>query len=380
MATTAVGSGMLAGCTGLFDVQYGRREPPIPENRPQAVYYPSHIEGMKMIGMDGMHGMSSSSHMQGHGSMNMGMSHMQTAESTRKTNGSRSVCALTFTYPHRFWTVTGDQTNKVAIQRDDTIHLMVSVWDQKTGVYVMDTTPTVRVSQDGETVDTVRPWTMLSQQMGFHAGDNVSLPGGGTYSVTVEIPPTATRRTGAFEGAFTTQQTFEFEFEYSNQERNEIMFEILEEKAGERGAVDPMNMEMMPLSFAPKKSDLPGQLIGTKTSGDGEFVVMAIENASRFDAEGKPYLAVSPRTPYNRYILPSMSLSGTVTRNGTTVFDGSLTATLDPKLDYHYGATVESIESGDEIGLTVNAPPQVTRHEGYETAFLDMPPMTMTVE
>jgi hypothetical protein len=373
MAATAAGSGALAGCAGLFEVQ-SRSEPPVPKNRPQAVYYPSHIERMKMIGMAGM---SSSSKMQADSSMNM--SHIQTSEGTRKMNGSRSVCALTYTYPHRFWTVTGDQTNKATIQKEDTVHLMVSVWDQKTGVYFMDTTPTVTVSQNGETVDTVRPWTMLSQNMGFHAGDNVSLPGGGTYSVTVEIPPTAARRTGAFEGKFTTQQSFEFDFEYSNQERNEIMFKLLEEKAGERGAVDPMNMEMMPFAFAPKKTALPGRIVGTKTSGDAEFVVTAIENASRFGADVKTYLAVSPRTPYNRYVLPSMSLSGTVTRHGTTVFDGALTATLDPKLDYHYGATVESIESGDEIEFTIDAPAQVTRHEGYETAFLDMLSMTMIV-
>lgn len=74
-----------------------------------------------------------------------------------------------------------------------------------------------------------------------------------------------------------------------------------------------------------------------------------------------------------------MSLSATVTRGNETVFDGALQATLDPALNYHYGAGVESIESGDEIEIVTDAPPQVARHEGYETAFLKMPSRTLTV-
>jgi hypothetical protein len=287
------------------------------------------------------------------------------------------MCALTYSYPHRFWTVTGQRKSRVTIQDDDSVHLMVSVWDGKTGASLMDTNPTVRISQGGETVTTLTPWTMLSQRMGFHAGDNVALSGNGTYSVTVEVPPTSARRTGAFSGQFTSQQSFEFTFEYSKQQRNEIMFQRTEQKAGTRGAADPMNMKRMPLARAPKVSELPGRILGRTTNGDAPFVMTAIEDATRFGAG--TYLAVSPRTPYNRYILPAMSLSARVVRGGNTVFDGTLTATLDPALNYHYGKMASSIESGDKIEVTVDAPPQVARHEGYETAFFDMPARTITV-
>lgn len=345
----AAGSSVLAGCASVFDVQAGYGgEPPLPENRPNAVYYPSHREGMKMVGMN--------------------------------TGGEQSdyACALTYSYPHRFWTVTGDRKSRVSTQNDDSVHLMVSVWDAQTGTYVMDTNPTVTVSQNGDTVTTVTPWTMLSQNMGFHAGDNVALPGGGTYSVTVEVPPTAARRTGAFAGRFDSQQSFEFTFEYSEQNRNDIAYERLGEKAGERGALDPMTMQRLPLARAPKKRALPGEVLGTATSGGGVFVLTAIEDAPRFGTRGT-YLAVSPRTPYNRYVLPAMSLSARVVRGGRTVFDSALPATLDPALDYHYGTTVANLRAGDEIELTIDAPPQVARHEGYETTFLDMPSTTITV-
>jgi hypothetical protein len=66
-----------------------------------------------------------------------------------------------------------------------------------------------------------------------------------------------------------------------------------------------------------------------------------------------------------------MALSGTQRRGSETKFEGELLRTLDPDLGYHYGAVLESVRSGDELPITIDTPPQVARHEGYETAFLD---------
>jgi len=72
-----------------------------------------------------------------------------------------------------------------------------------------------------------------------------------------------------------------------------------------------------------------------------------------------------------------MSLSGTLDRNGTAVFDDVVQATIDPELNYHYGAVLSDVQSGDTLTITVDAPPQAARHEGYETAFVEMPPMEL---
>ncbi|PSP89284.1 hypothetical protein BRC90_05255 [Halobacteriales archaeon QS_4_69_34] len=41
----------LAGCTGLFETRsVSTGVPPVVENRPEAVYYPSHVEGMEVYG------------------------------------------------------------------------------------------------------------------------------------------------------------------------------------------------------------------------------------------------------------------------------------------------------------------------------------------
>jgi hypothetical protein len=74
-----------------------------------------------------------------------------------------------------------------------------------------------------------------------------------------------------------------------------------------------------------------------------------------------------------------MSLSASIERNGRTVSDGSLTPTIDPTRGYHYRRPVDGIESGDTITLSVDRPPQTARHMGYESAFLEMSEMTLTV-
>ena len=350
LATTGVlGASSLAGCTGLFKKQSPTsNEPPLPENRPNAVYYPTHIEGMQMSGM---------------------------------AKQGDLACALTYTYPHRFWLITGQEKKKVEIQSDDSAHMMPVVWNQKTKIVPPDLNPQVTVTQDGEQVTQLSPWPMLSQPMSFHFGDNIQLPGDGTYQAEVRVGKPSTKRAGALAEGNPGPATFSFEFEFSQQKLENTMYkDISSEKEGTKGAVSPMDMEMIPTKQVPKRESLPGTVHGAPTSGDATFVVTTIDDASRFGGtESETYLAVSPRTPYNRYMLPLMSLSGTLRRKGTSVFDGILQATIDPELNYHYGAIVSDIQSDDELTITVDAPPQTARHEGYEMAFIEMPEMTLTV-
>ncbi|WP_049900005.1 iron transporter [Halococcus agarilyticus] len=389
------GSVALAGCAGLFSVRRG--DPPLVENRPNAVYYPTHTEGMEMVGMSGMGGMAMNdsggmgnmSDMGGMDSMNdsggMAMNDSSAMSSNASTNGDRNGASnyafgVMYSYPHRFWTVNGSETRKVSIQQDDSVHLMASVWEPKTRTVLPDTGLSVEITQDGEIVSQEVIYPMLSQRMGFHYGANFGLEGNGTYTATLSVGGMSTRRTGEFVGMFAEPASVDIEFEYSRTDKKSIDYTRTKgQREGSRDAAKPMAMEMVPNSTVPPKADLPGEIVGTRTSGDGRFLATVLDEPPRgIDASG-PYLAVSARTPYNRMVLPAMALSGTLRRNGRTVFDGPLQPTLDPELDYHYGTVVDSIESGDELGLSVETPPQVARHEGYETAFLDMPPMTFTV-
>ncbi|NHX35558.1 MULTISPECIES: DUF7350 domain-containing protein [Halolamina] len=342
----ATGVGGLADCLG-FELESGSREPPLVANRPDAVYRPTHTEGMAMAGM--------------------------------VSDGGYS-CALTYSYPHRFWTVTGDDTTQVEVGGNDALHLMPIVWHSESGVVPSDVNPSVDVTRDGESVvDGLNPWPMLAQRMGFHFGDNVELPEQGEYTVTVSVGAGGDRRTGSLTE--TAAAEFEFTLDYQRSELRDLPFEdIAEARQGTLGAVEPMRMEMVPTTQAPPVDDLPGTAHGTTGSGDAVFAVRSLDDATPFGGDAdQAYLAVSARTPYNRYPLPLMSLSGTLSRDGETAFDGYLNEWLDPDLGIHYGAVVDGVGSGDELTIAVDSPPQVSRHEGYETAFRNMPEATLTL-
>ena len=394
-ATVGLAGGMsLAGCAGLFSVEQGFSEPPVVEDRPAAVYYPSHTEGMEMVGtstadgtkMDGMktNGSGNTSGMAGNASGGGAGGGMEMSGSNGSDTTSDYAFALMYSYPHRFWTVNGTQVKKVPIKPDDSLHLMATVWEPRTGIVLPDTGLSVELTEGtgektGPLVSEEVIYPMLSQQMGFHYGANFALPGDGRYTATLSVGAMDTRHTGAFAGRFDEPESVDIGFEYDQRRLNEIEYTMLDARKGTRGAVEPMAMEMLPSSVLPTRGDLPGTVLGRRQSGDGRFLLTVLDTPPRgIDASG-PYLAVSARTPYSRMVLPSMALSGTLRRGSRTVFDGPLERTLDPALDYHYGAVVESVNGGDRFVIRVETPPQVARHEGYETAFIDMPPIGFSV-
>jgi hypothetical protein len=345
-AAAGLGATGLAGCSGLIQTRPFPRAPPVPENRPDAVYYPSHIEGMQMLGM--------------------------TAAGDYKFG-------LMYSYPHRFWNVNGREVSKTPIDGDDSLHLMATVWEPETGVVLPETGLSVNIKQDGEFVSQEVIYPMLSQPMGFHYGANFALPGEGTYTAELSVGAMPTRRTGAFRDRFTEPVSASVEFEFSHSKMNEISWETLDEKAGTEGSVDAMQMGMMPSSLAPAPGDLPGSVVGETSAGDARFVLTVLDSPpAGVDGSGQ-YLALSARTPYNRMILPAMGAEATLTRDGDVVAEGPLTRTLDPDLNYHYGLAVDAVESGDVLSVSVPTPPQVARHEGYETAFLELEPFEFTV-
>ncbi len=228
----AAGTGTLAGlagCMGGLLNSGSSSELLPPEERPDAVYVPTHYGGMKMVGT--------------------------------KRSGSYE-CALTYISPHAFWLVTGDRKEKVEVKDADSVHLMPVVWESETGIVPPDINPQVSVTQSGEEVTQLKPWPMLSQRMGFHFGDNVQLGGDGTYRVEVNIGAPTARRTGALadnEG----DESFSFELDFEESKLSDIAYhDVPPEKEGTKGAVDPMSMEMLPSTRVPKPGALPGTVRG----------------------------------------------------------------------------------------------------------------------
>jgi len=287
--------------------------------------------------------------------------------------------ALLYTIPHVFWTVTGTERSRQPLSADASAHVMAQVWDPETNTVLPEVGLSIEISRDGALVSEEVIYPMLSQRMGFHYGGNFTLDGDGTYDVRLSVGGMQIPRTGAFEGRFGEPATADLELTFTEATRSEIRVRDIEQ-AGQRGALRPMEMETLPVGLAPAPEELPGSVLGSAESGDARFVASRVpaDAADRF-TDGDPYLLVSARTPYNDLVLPMMGVETTVTRNGETAFEGRLERTLDPEAGYHYGAAVPGLASGDELSLSVSTPPQVARHQGYETAFLDVPAMELTV-
>lgn len=354
-AVSTVGVASFAGCSGLFETQPvgergtagGSGEPPVLEDRPEAVYIPSHREGMEMIGMG---------------------------------EAGDYMVGLMFSFPHRFWIVTGSERERVAVRDEDDVHLMATVWDGETGtVLPVSAGLSMEIERDGEFITEKSPWPMLSQPMGFHYGDNFALEDEGTYTVNVSIGGMDIARFGSFDGKFGERGSATIDFEFSTQERNSIMVENLEDRHGERDALELMEMDMMPTSTVHTPEDLPGRVIGESESGDGRFVATAVEDAPFVESDGV-YLLISARTPYNRIPLPMMSLSYRLQRESEVIAEGQVQEGIEPSAGYHYGTSLQDISSGDTLTISVDSPPQVSRHEGYETAFMDMSDMEFSIE
>jgi hypothetical protein len=73
-------------------------------------------------------------------------------------------------------------------------HLMVMLNDAHTGVAIPYAGVWATISKAGRVVYDERQWPMLSAYMGPHYGNNVSLPGAGTYTLSLLVsPPVAAR-------------------------------------------------------------------------------------------------------------------------------------------------------------------------------------------
>jgi len=343
-AGAALGATGLAGCVGLFETQSARRgQFTTVEDRGSGVYHPTHSDGMTMIGMGGE---------------------------------GRYRVGLMYSYAHAFWTITGSETNRVDVGDEETVHVMATVWDDETGAVLPTANVSAEVLKAGETVDSRSLWTMLSQNMGYHFGDNMVLDGDGTYTARIEVGAMQARRTGGLRNAFEEGTTIEIEFDHERSTISDLPYEEFPDEQGTAAALEPMEMDA-PIARCPEPDSLPGTVLGRAASGDAEFVAFRPDETPHF-VDGE-YLAVSPRTPYNRYPLPFMGLAGSLEPGGETLFDDRLEPAVDSEFGYHYGTGVDGVESGDSLTLTVNTPPGVARHEGYETAFIDMPPMDLTV-
>ncbi|WP_137291532.1 iron transporter [Natronorubrum halophilum] len=392
--TAVAGTVGVAGCLERlgFEERSAWSNPPLVENRPDAVYLPAGMEEMNTYG--------------------------------RATDGEYAV-ELSYTIPHRFWIIAGE-TEQVDVKPDDSMHLMMTVWDVETDT-VLPVNIGLEILRDGDSVGgQLTPWAMLSQRMGFHYGDNIELPDEGEYTARVQVGPIDAAQTGAFADRLDSATTLEIDFEFNRSDIHDLEFDLIDEdRRGNREALPLMDHGEHgdgdgddgsdhgghnesdhgghngsdhdehdghggsdggghdpghpPTSAGPPVEELPGELLGTEHSADAKLSAI-VTDVDRFTtSDESAYLALYLRTPYNDVSLPFASLDATVDRDGSTVLeDEPLTETVDHEFVHHYGIGLDALESGDEITASVDTP-TVSRHDGYETAFFDFEDVSFEV-
>ena len=88
----------------------------------------------------------------------------------------------------------GTTEQMVKPPKHTSFHLMVMLNDARSNVPIPYAGVWATIHKDGKLVYDERQWPMLSEYMGPHYGNNVSLPGAGRYQLTLLIsPPVAAR-------------------------------------------------------------------------------------------------------------------------------------------------------------------------------------------
>jgi uncharacterized protein involved in high-affinity Fe2+ transport len=96
--------------------------------------------------------------------------------------------------PLPFVVFEGTTARTVKPAKKDDVHLMVMLSDAQTGAAIPYGSVWATVRKAGKIVFDERLWPMISRFMGTHFGNNVALPGSGTYTLSLLIgPPQAAR-------------------------------------------------------------------------------------------------------------------------------------------------------------------------------------------
>ena len=96
--------------------------------------------------------------------------------------------------PLPFVVFSGTSERMVKPAKNASMHLMVMLSDEHGGMAIPYASVWATIRKNGKVVYDERQWPMLSRYMGPHYGNDVALPGRGTYQLSLLIsPPQAAR-------------------------------------------------------------------------------------------------------------------------------------------------------------------------------------------
>ncbi len=88
----------------------------------------------------------------------------------------------------------GTSERMVKPPKNPSFHLMIDLTDARSGVAIPYAGVWATIRHSGKLVYDGRLWPMISEYMGPHSGNDVSLPGKGTYQLSLLISPPVSAR------------------------------------------------------------------------------------------------------------------------------------------------------------------------------------------
>jgi uncharacterized protein involved in high-affinity Fe2+ transport len=117
--------------------------------------------------------------------------------------------------PVPFIVYNGTTSQEIKPAKNTSFHLMVQLNDAQTGVVIPYASVWATVTKGSAMPFDNRLWPMISRYMGPHYGDDVSLPGAGTYTLTLLVSPPVSARHVEYQNVWLKPHQVTFTFHWA---------------------------------------------------------------------------------------------------------------------------------------------------------------------
>jgi uncharacterized protein involved in high-affinity Fe2+ transport len=116
--------------------------------------------------------------------------------------------------PVPFLIYNGTTMQEVKTAKNTSFHLMVLLNDAQTNVVIPYASISATITEGAKTPFNQNLWPMISRYMGPHYGNDVALPGAGTYQLTLLISPPVSARHLEYQDVWLTSHKVTFTFHW----------------------------------------------------------------------------------------------------------------------------------------------------------------------
>jgi uncharacterized protein involved in high-affinity Fe2+ transport len=117
--------------------------------------------------------------------------------------------------PVPFIVYNGTTSQEIKPAKNTSFHLMVQLNDAQTGAVIPYASVWGTVTKGSAMPFDNRLWPMISRYMGPHYGDDVSLPGAGTYKLTLLVSPPVSARHLEYQNVWLKPHQVTFTFHWA---------------------------------------------------------------------------------------------------------------------------------------------------------------------